>query len=161
MPGLKQVFIQALTEISPSAKDTLGDIRWEGNKCYKYVLYDDGAVNVTGVAGEVCYYILDTGYPAHVVTSDLSSAGADATIIAAGVLQAGLDDTEFGWIQIKGHATLTITIVAGADGNALTPSGAAASDGSLDLKDTDVALSHTCAFIVDKDQKEILCDFPF
>ena len=162
MPGLKQVFIQALTEISTEvAKDTLGDIRWEGNKCYKYVQYDEAAAAVTGVAGEVAYYILDTGYGANNVSSDFSACGADATCIGAGVLQASLDDEDFGWIQIKGIATLSIAIIAGVDGNALTPSGVGANDGSLDVVVTTVALGHICAFITDKDQKEIMCDFPF
>lgn len=159
MPGIKQVFIQALTEISTVLKDALGDIRWEGNKCYKYIVYAEGAAAVDGVAGEVTYYTLDTGYGANEVTSDLTHGGSAGAVIGAGVLQAALSGGEFGWIQIKGLAVLTIDLIAGADGNAITPQGAA--DGTLDVVVTTVALGHICAYITDKTAKEILCDFPF
>ena len=155
----KQIFIQGLTEISTVEKDSLGDLRWENNKCYKYVQYDEAAAAIAGVAGEVCYYILDTGYGANNVTSDLSAGGGAGAVIGAGVLQAALDDEEFGWIQIKGLAVLTIALTAGADGNAITPQGSA--DGTLDVVVTTVALGHICAFITDVTDKEILCDFPF
>ncbi len=160
MPGFKNVFVSGLTEHTTVAKDQLGDIRFVGNKIYKYITYSHEAAAVDGVAGEVCYYVDDTGYEANDVTSDLSAAGGDESI-GAGVLQANMADNEFGWIQIKGAATLTIGIVAGADGQPLTPLGAAASDGSLDLVDTDIALGHVCALIIDKSDDIILCDFPF
>ena len=159
MPGLKQVFVTGLTERGKVEKDTLGDIRWEGNKVYKYIKFDDGTVNADGIAGEIAYYVLDTGYGANIVTSDLSDGGTAGAVIGAGVLQAALKDLEFGWIQIKGLATLTIALTAGADGNALTPQGSA--DGTLDVVVTTVALGHICAYITDVTDKEILCDFPF
>lgn len=162
MAGLKQVFVSGLTERSTTEKDTLGDIRWEGNKCYKYVQYDAATAAVAGVAGEVCYYILDTGYGANVVSSDFSDCGGDGTCISAGVLQASLADNEYGWIQIRGVAVLTISLVAGADGNALTATGITTNDGSLDVVVTTVALADNgCAFITDVTAKEILCNFPF
>lgn len=159
MPGFKSVFVSSLTEVTTVAKDQLGDIRWEGNKVYKYVQYKEEAAAVDGVAGEVCYYVLDTGFGAHQVTSDLSASGGAGAEIGAGVLQAVMSDNEFGWIQIKGLAVLTITLTAGADGNALTPQGSA--DGTLDVVVTTVALGHICAYITDVTDKEILCDFPF
>jgi len=160
MAGFKQVFVSALDEVSTTAKDQLGDLRWVGNKCYKYIMYDEATAAVDGVAGEVCYYILDTGYAANTVSSDLSDCGGAGTYISAGVLQAVMSDNEYGWIQIKGLATLTIALTAGADGNALTATGAA--DGTLDVVVTTVALADNgCAFITDVTAKEILCNFPF
>ncbi len=159
MPGFKNVFVSALDEVSTTAKDNLGDIRWVGNKVYKYITYSEEAAAVDGVAGEVCYYVADTGYGNNDVTSDLSASGGAGAEIGAGVLQAAMSDNEFGWIQIKGLATLTIALTAGADGNAVTPQGSA--DGTLDVVVTTVALGHICAYITDATAKEILCDFPF
>lgn len=156
--GLKRVFLTPLDTIDTIDKEGIGTIRFEGNKIYKYIRYDEAAAAVDGIAGEVTYYILDTGYPISEVTSDVSAGGAATAVIGAGVLQAGLADEEYGWIQIKGQATLTIALVSGADGNALEPG---TGDGTLKIKDTDVALSHTCAYVIDVTEKEILCDFPF
>ena len=65
-------------------------------------------------------------------------------------------DNTFGWIQIKGIATLTIALTAGADGDPLTPTGSA--DGTLDVSSgvTDAV----CATAGDISGKIILCDFP-
>lgn len=123
---------------------------------YKYITYNEASAAVAGVAGEVTYYIAGTGYAANDVTSDLSDA--DTTPVGAGVLQAVMNDNEFGWIQIKGHATLSIAISGTtADGNALTPTGA--DDGSLDIVVTTVALAHICAYAADESANEIMCDF--
>jgi len=64
----------------------------------------------------------------------------------------------YGWIQIKGPATLTIALTAGADGDSLTPSGAG--DGTLDLLDA-AETDHNCAQAIDATAKIIACDFPF
>lgn len=158
--GIKKVFITPLTDVSTTDKEGVGTIRFEGNKIYKYISYSNEAAAVAGVAGEVAYYVADTGYGASDVTSDLSASGVAGREVAAGVLQAALADNEYGWIQIKGLATLTIALTAGADGNSLTPTGAG--DGTLDVVITTVALSHNgCAYAVDVSAKEILCDFPF
>lgn len=153
MPGLKRVFVQALTERSTTLKDDLGDIRWEGNKCYKYIQYKEGTAAVDGVAGEVAYYYTLDGHKNNQVSSDLS----DSIEIGAGVLQAALSDNEYGWVQIKGPATLTIALTAGADGDPLTPTGS--TDGTLDVT-TDVT-DHVCAYAGDISDQEIICDFPF
>jgi len=127
-------------------------------KIYKYCRYSEEAAAVDGVAGEVAYYVAGTGYAITDVTSDLSAA--DTTPVGAGVLQASLSDNECGWMQIKGHATLSIAITGTtADGNALTPTGA--NDGSLDVVVTTVALAHICAYAADESANEIMCDFLF
>ncbi len=122
-------------------------------KVYKYIQYDTGAGAVAAVAGNVAYYYTLDGYKNNQVTSDLS----DSVEIGAGVLQAALADGEYGWVQIKGAATLTPALTAGADGDPLTPTGA--TDGTLDV--SAAVTDNVCAIAGDISDKEIICDFPF
>ena len=124
-----------------------------GTKIYKYLKYDDATAAVSGVAGEVAYYHTLDGYKLHTCTSDLS----DSIEIGAGVIQATIATDTYGWFQIKGAATLTIALTAGADGDNLTPTGSA--DGTLDV--ATAATDHICAIAGDISDKEIICDFPF
>jgi len=124
-----------------------------GTKIYKYLKYDDGTAAVDGVAGEVAYYYTLDGYKNHVCSSDLS----DSIEIGAGVIQANIATETYGWFQIKGAATLSIALTAGADGDPLTPTGAA--DGTLDV--SSAATDNVCAIAGDISDKEIICDFPF
>lgn len=124
-----------------------------GTKIYKYLKYDDGTAAVDGVAGEVAYYYTLDGYKNHVCSSDLS----DSIEIGAGVIQANIATETYGWFQIKGAATLTIALTAGADGDPLTPTGSA--DGTLDV--SSAATDNVCAIAGDISDKEIICDFPF
>ena len=124
-----------------------------GTKIYKYLKYDDASAAVDGVAGEVAYYYTLDGYKNHVCTSDLS----DSVEIGAGVIQANIATETYGWFQIKGAATLTIALTAGADGDPLTPTGSA--DGTLDV--SSAATDNVCAIAGDISDKEIICDFPF
>lgn len=127
-------------------------------KVYKYIQYSEEAAAVDGVAGEVCYYVTvalrDSAATANYqVTSDLSASME----VGAGVLQAALSEDEWGWIQIRGRATLTIALTAGADGDPLTPTGA--TDGTLDV--SALVTDHVCAIAGDISASEIICDFPF
>jgi hypothetical protein len=145
-----------VTSVSDTAEFRLGQhgaVIGSPTKLYKYVQYDTGSAGAAAVAGEVSYYYTLDGYKNNVVTSDLS----DSVEIGAGVLQAVMTDGQFGWIQIKGAATLTIALTAGADGDPLTPTGSA--DGTLDVS-ADVTDS-VCAFAGDISDKEIICDFLF
>lgn len=148
-----QIFNTPLTEVSTVQKEVLGSLRWHKNKCYKYVQYDSGAGAVAAVAGQVAYYYLASGYNNHKVTSDLS----DSVNLGAGVLVSAPTDGQYCWIQIKGPATLSIALTAGADGNALTPVGA--TDGTLDV--SAAVTDSICAYADDISEKEISCDFPF
>ena len=74
------------------------------------------------------------------------------------MLQVNAGD-QYCWIQIKGAATLSIALSAGADGDPLTPTGGA--DGTLDVIVATEATSPICAYAIDADQKEIACDFIF
>lgn len=156
--GLPAVWTGPLSRIDTAELIPLGQHRMEGGKIYKYVKFNDGAANEAGVAGEVAYYYLLDGYKNNEVTSDLSdSGGGVGKEVGAGVLVAALLNTNFGWIQIKGPATLTIALTAGADGNPLTPTGA--TNGTLDVVVTTVALMNPCAYAGDISDKEIMCDF--
>lgn len=142
------------TTLDEGKTPALGDIFWgTGGKVYKFIQYSEQAAATDGVSGEVAYYVADTGYAAHNVTSDLSASSE----LGAGVLQATMSDGEYGWVQIKGGATLSIALTAGADGDPLTPTGSA--DGTLDV--SAAATDHVCAYAVDASAQEIICDFPF
>ena len=142
-----------VTAVSSTAEFTLGTKCEDADgKVFKYVQYDTGAGPVAAVAGQVAYYYLASGYDAHKVTSDLS----DSVSVGAGVLQSAPTDGQYCWIQIRGPATLSIALTAGADGNALTPVGA--TDGTLDV--SAAVTDHVCAIADDISAKEIVCMFP-
>lgn len=144
-----------LTAIDTTPGFTLGSLGQDANgKIYKYVKYEAATAAVAGVAGEVAYYatVAVGDATGTIVTSDLS----DSDEVGAGVLQAALTDGTYGWVQVKGVATLTIALTAGADGDPLTPTGAA--DGTLDV--TAAATSAVCAYALDASAQIIMCDFP-
>ena len=144
------------TSVSNTAEFKLGQhgaVIDSPTKLYKYVQYDTGSAGAAAVAGEACYYYTLDGYKNNQVTSDLS----DSVEIGAGILQAVMTDGQFGWIQIKGAATMTIALTAGADGDPLTPTGSA--DGTLDVSAN--VTDNVCAIAGDISDKEIICDFPF
>jgi len=119
---------------------------------YKYVQYDTGGGSVAAAANNACYYYTLDGYKNNAVTSDVS----DSINIGAGVLQSAPGDGEFCWIQLTGTATLATSLVAGADGNALTAVGA--NDGTLDV--SGAVTDHVCAIAGDASDDEIVCAFP-
>lgn len=128
-----------------------------GGKIYKFVKFNNGAGNVAAVAGNVCYYYAVSGTSAGQtteVTMDVTDSGG----IGAGVFQSVPADGEYCWIQIKGVATLTTALSAGADGNALTAVGALA-DGTLDV--SGAVTDAVVAYAIDADAKIVFCDFPF
>ena len=136
------------------ALGTIGaNVTSDGIKVYKYIKYDTGGGAVAAVADQVAYYYTLDGYKNHTVTSDLS----DSVEIGAGVLQSAPGDGEYGWIQIKGPATLNLALTAGADGDPLTPTGAGA-DGTLDV--SAAVTDNVCAIAGDISDKEVVCDFP-
>ena len=135
-----------------------GDIGVDGpQKLYKYVQYNNGAAAVASVAGEVAYYatVAVGDATATIVTSDLS----DSDSVGAGVLQAIIPDDGYGWVQIRGLATLTIALTAGADGDPLTPTGAG--DGTLDVNIVTAANTDICARAVDASAFVIMCNFTY
>lgn len=129
--------------------------RTDDGKLYKYVQYNSGAGPVAAAVGNVAYYYAPGGASAGattVVTSDLS----DSAGLGAGVLQAVVTSGNYGWVQIKGAATITPALTAGADGNALTAVGA--TDGTLDV--SALVTDAVVAYAVDASAKIIMCNFP-
>ena len=143
--------------VTTSAEFALGSVGVGHNgKMYKYVQYLEATAATDGVAGEVAYYYAPSGASAGsytTVTSDLS----DSAEVGAGVLQANMSNAEYGWVQTKGPATLSIALTAGADGDPLTPTGAG--DGTLDV--SAAATDSVCAHAIDASAGIILCEFPF
>jgi len=130
--------------------------RANDGKQYKYVQFNNGAGDVASVAGNVAYYYAVSGASAgqvEIVTMDVTDSGG----IGAGVFQAVIDDTGYGWIQTKGDATLTTALTAGADGNALTAVGAGA-DGTLDV--SALVTDFICAVAVDATAKIVFLTCP-
>ena len=158
MPGVKKIFRTKLTDTSTTDLEGVNTLRWEGNKCYKWVKYNYGAGSVAAVAGNVVYsYALSgdgvsAGYENGEVTMDLTDG-----LIAMGILQAIIAHGSYGWIQVKGPATVTTALTAGADGNSLTAIGT--TDGTLDV--SAAVTDAVTAFATDISAKMIVCDFPF
>jgi hypothetical protein len=141
-----------LDRVDASAEFALGSMfQSHDGKLYKYITYSHEAAATDSVVGEVCYYVADSGYGSSDVTSDLSASDE----VGAGVLQVVMADNKFGWIQVKGFATLTIALTAGSDGDPLTPTGSA--DGTLDV--SAAVTDHVCAIAGDISNKEIMCNF--
>lgn len=124
--GIKKIFATPLDTADDSDKEGVGVLRFEGGKVFKYVKYLSGTGNVTPAANDVCYW---NDYDNGEVTCDLS----DTNEVGAGVLQAALTDTQFGWIQIAGIASINTDVTAGAVGDLLTAAGAG--DKTLDLNE--------------------------
>lgn len=134
----------------------LGTIyRAPSGKQYKYVQFNNGVGNVASVAGNFAYYYAVSGTSAgqiDIVTMDLT----DCAEVGAGVFQAVIADTGYGWIQTRGPATLTTALTAGGDGDPLTPTGA--TDGTIDL--TTAVTDHICAIAIDASAKIVMLTCP-
>ena len=127
-----------------------------GGKIYKFVKFNNGAGNVAAVAGNVCYYYAVSGASAG-ETTEVTMDVTDSVGIGAGVFQSVPADGEYCWIQIKGVATLTTALTAGADGNALTAIGT--TDGTLDV--SALVTDAVVAYAIDASAKIVFCDFPW
>lgn len=124
-------------------------------KSYKFVQYNAAVGVVAAVAGNVAYYYAPGGVSAGadtVVTSDLS----DSANLGAGVLMSAIPSLSYGWVQVRGTATITPALTAGADGNALTAVGA--TDGTLDV--SAAVTDAVVAYAIDASAKIIKCNFP-
>ena len=93
--ALKTLFITAVTASHTSAKDSLGDIRHEDGKRYKYVKF----VVATVEPGDVVKYANLAGYDASEV-----QPLATLALAVAGVAMAAQAINDFGWIQIGGRS---------------------------------------------------------
>ena len=130
----------------------LGAVIGEPTKLYKFVA--NYSLLTTASAGDVCYYQQSDGYKNNQVSTDVSFS---STEVGAGIMQTTVPALSHCWIQIRGPATLSTALTAGADGDPLTPAGAGD-------KTLDVAASFTdniCAIACDASDKEIICMFPY
>lgn len=102
--ALKQIFVTSLDADDATAKDTLGDIREENGKRYKYVKFTS-AID----AGDVVKYADSAGYLANEVLEN-----AISQLVCAGVAVATHAINRFGWIQTRGQVTLAQAVNSGA-----------------------------------------------
>lgn len=119
MPAQQSAVLDALTVVSTDgAHNELGAIWWIGNKAYKYVNIKNTTATVAGALGDPVGYFAVTGYGANRVVIDESDA--DNPPLCAGVLQGTVVGTltvdYWGWIQIKGAATLVTAVTNGTSG---------------------------------------------
>jgi len=155
--------INSVSTTAQYTPGTIGAVFDDGfYKVYKYVKYSDGTANLDLAAGDVVYYVDDTGYGTHTVTADVSDATGQE--IGAGVVVAAVtEDASYFWVQIKGAATVTEALGGSAgDGDPLTCVGA--SDKALTKAaeaDSTGVYKPVVAFAVDASAKEIICDFPY
>lgn len=158
----KTVFASQLDEISTAAKDVLGDIRYEQSRTFKYVQYQGGTGPIQGLAGRAVGYFTFDGYKLNQVTMNTSEMLGSADSICAGILVAALQNTEFGWIQIRGLATMTVVFVgATADGDPVTLTGATNDIGDLDVNIATDANAHIAGIVCDDSDNELMCMMPF
>ncbi len=152
----QQAFVMAVDSLpraSTEAIDKLGEIRFELNKVYKFImlkLVPDA--DVDGVAGDQVLY---TDYSAHEVGTDATDA--DGTLLAAGILTAAVDMSadkgKYMWIQIKGPATMAQAF--GSDPNI----GEAFGPSTTDLEFTGATtLKQRCGISLHIVNKEIILD---
>ena len=155
--SMKKIWATRLTDFSTTDKEGIGAVRFEGAKVYKYVKYNSGTGPVAAVAGNMAYYHGDDAYSASAceVCSDLTDAAA--VPIAAGMLMSAIPTGSFGWVQIKGVATLTPALTSGADGNPLSAVGA--TDGTLAVMAA--VTSPVAAVAIDASAKIVLLDCPW
>lgn len=153
MKSMKKIFETRLSDVNSTDKEGVGVLRFEGNKIYKYVKYNNGAADITAVANKVVVYHGDDGYDDNEVTPDFS----DGAGVCAGTLVGVPADADFCWVQIKGDVILELALTAGADGNAVTAIGAG--DGTLDV--SAAVTDHIAGIAIDASLKKVLLDCPF
>lgn len=161
----KQAFVSKISESwthADDSRDQLGDIRWQGGKCYKCVQFNNGAGDIASAANKMAEYygpgadnVSPNGYASNIVTLDSS----DGTKLAAGVFQGVVVDGDRCWVQIKGAAVMADAMIAGSDGDPLTLAGATADTGDLDV--SAAVTDHVCAYADDISAKTVVLDCPF
>lgn len=155
---LDEVYTAAdLTGANSGKLPGVGDIYVSNdNKTYRFVKYNSGAGAIAAVAGNAVGFYAPGGVSTGVtdeVTSDVSDTAANG----AGVLVSAPANGGYGWIQVKGVATITTALVSGADGNALIMS--ATTDGTFKVA---AAVTDTvCAYAIDASAKIVMLACPY
>lgn len=135
----------------------IGDIYVSNdNKTYRFVKYNSGAGAIAAVAGNVVGFYAPGGTSTG-VTNEVTSDVSDTAANGAGVLVGAPGNGEYGWIQVKGVATLNTALVSGASGQALVLS--VTTDGTLKVC---AAVTETvCAYSILSASKIVMCAFPY
>lgn len=156
MIGINPTAVQTAAEGPAFVLGTVGQVAPADGKVYKYVKFNAGVGVVAAVAGNVVYNYAVSGASAG-QTTEVTMDATDSGGIGMGVLQAVIATGGYGWIQIKGVATLTTALTAGADGNALTAIGVGA-DGTLDV--SAAVTDFICAVAIDASAKIVFLNCP-
>ena len=156
---MKTIFRTRLTDVDSSAVDTLGDLRYEQDKIYKYVQLQNTSATVAVVATDMVSYDNETGARTNIVVAD--DDDADAVPIGAGAVQAAAAGTltvaYYLWIQVTGPITLATPPTSGNDGQSLMMSTSA--DKTLIVAN---AVTDTiCATANDRTAGEVILRCPF
>jgi len=129
-------------------------------KRYKYVKFVKGTANLSAAAGDVAFYVDDTGYEANTVEMDNSDASGQP--IGAGVFLAAVTDGQYAWVQTRGlYKAINVALGGSAgDGDPLTVK-SAADKGLTKAAEADSTgvYKGVCAYAVDASDKDILCAF--
>lgn len=135
----------------------IGDIYvTHDNKTYRFGRYLGGAGAIAAVAGNMAYIYAPGGVSTGVF-NDFTSDLSDSAEIGAGMLCAAIPSGDYGWIQVKGLATLNTALTAGGDGDPLTPTGS--TDGTLDV--VAAFTDPVCAYAVDASAKIVVLNCPY
>ena len=162
MAGINTMFVQPLTAIRSTTEqhDVVGTLRREGNKWYKCVaLKTAPTADVDCVVGDALCY---TDYSAHEVGSDVTDQ--DATLpagIALGTIDMSADKGKIVWIQVKGPATVAITVANSAAAGQLFDlgsTGVADKTFTLWVSTNEYTPAGT---LINATTKEVLLDCPF
>ncbi len=156
--GNKASFITGLSDVDSVDREGIGTIRWEGNKCYKYVLYNDGTDNLDVVAGDFVVYLAATGYELSTVVPDASDGDATTPFGAGVIVATNTNDARYVWIQIKGSVTLSLDPTGPpSDSNAIVPS---ATNKAVAVA-TSSDVEHICGHVIDDTEKLVYLDCPY
>lgn len=142
--AIKSFFNQAITEVSTTLKDVLGDIRFEDGKFYKYIKILNVTATVAGVAGDPVSYRITDGYSGNIGVLDNSDAAAQP--VCAGFLCGTVTGTlavpYYVWVQLTGTVTVPTAVTSGVLG-----SGAMCATGDKTLTVTTGVIAPVCTLM--------------
>lgn len=112
MAGSKTIFATQLTDTKPTDVEGVGRIRWEDDKCYRWI--SNPVTNFTpGPNDIVCHSFTDGATALQKISKPATATlgfmgGIAVTTISA---STGTNPLTYGWIQVFGPATVTVTPV--------------------------------------------------
>lgn len=116
--AIPQILNSAIGDVDITARDTVGTLRFENGKWYKYVKLANVTAAVTGVSGDPVAYKAATGVASSIIVTDLTDA--DIIVIPAGFLTGtvtgSLTIPQWTWIQLTGLVTVPTAVTSGAQG---------------------------------------------